>query len=447
MQKGVKINRRQFLKKATGLAGSIAIPYIIPSAAFGKTGAIAANSKITIGCIGTGWMGTENLKSFLKENDCQIVAVCDIDREHLDRAINLVNSQYGNKDCKGYSDFREVTARDDIDALSLGLPDHWHAIPAIEGARAGKDIYSEKPLSHDLLEGRAICNAVKKYSRIWQTGSWQRSLENFRFGCELVLNGRIGKVHTVEVGLPSGNSLIREIAGWPADKTLEQLSEPCAVPDGLDYDRWLGPAPYSPYCPARVHVHWRWNFDYGGGMLMDWIGHHADIANWGLGTEYTGPVEVEGTGKFPRTGLWNTPETFRVVAKFANGATMIVAGGDKNIRGGTKWMGDKGWVWVDRGDKIEMSPAKLVNEKIGHKEINLYRSPGHYRNFLDCIKTRETAIAPCEAAHRAASIGHLGNISILLGRKISFNPDTEEILNDAEASKMLGRAMRSPWHI
>lgn len=448
MPEGKMLNRREFLKTATGTAaGAIVLPYIISSTAFGKGKKPAAGGRITMGCIGMGWMGTENLKSFLKENDCHIVAVCDIDGGHLNRAIKIVNNHYGNKDCKGYHDFRELTAREDIDTLSIALPDHWHAIPAVEAARAGKDIYGEKPLSHSLYEGRAICDAVKKYGRIWQTGSWQRSLTNFRRGCELVRNGCIGKVHTVEIGLPSGNIVFRQFAGLDAFKSIEQLSRTTAVPKGLDYERWLGPAPYADYSPARVHVHWRWNFDYGGGQLMDWVGHHVDIANWGLGMEDTGPAEVEGCGKYPRSGIWNTPETYRVTAKYANGVNMIVAGGDSKIKSGTKWIGEKGWVRVDRGDKIETNPAKLVKEKFSNKDINLFQSPGHYRNFLDCVKTRETAIAHCEAAHRAATVGHLGNIAMKLGRKIRFNPATEQIENDSAASQMLGNAMRSPWHL
>jgi len=433
-----KINRRQFLKRAAGTAvGVISFPYIVPSSAIGQAGSVAPSERITIGCVGVGWQGTTNMESFLVEKDCQVVAICDIDKNHLQDAVNTVNDYYENKDCAAYHDFRSLLARDDIDAVSLGLPDHWHAIPAIESARSGKDIYGEKPLSHSFNEGRAMCEAVKRYSRVWQTGSWQRSESNFRFACELVLNGRIGKVHRVEVGLPAGHS---DFGGTRGQEGI------CPPPKELDYDFWLGPAPYEPYCPARVHKNWRWHLDYGGGQLMDWVGHHLDIAHWGLGFDYTGPYEIEGHGRYPKDGLWNTATRYRLTAKYTKGITMIIAGGYGDIRGGTKWIGKDGWVWVNR-EQIDAHPKKLLNEKFGSGEIHLFHSPGHCRNFLDCVKSRGTTITPCEVAHRSVTPGHLGQIAMLLGRKIRFNPDTEEIIGDSTATRMLGNAMRSPWHL
>ena len=437
MSQNKSINRRRFLKRAAGItAGAIALPYIVPASVFGKAGSITPSNRIVMGCIGTGWMGTDNLRSFLSEPDARVVAVCDIDANHLQNARDIVNKKYANTDCASYHNFRELIAREDIDAVMLGLPDHWHAIPAIAAAKAGKDIYGEKPLSHNLVEGRAMCDAVKRYGRIWQTGSWQRSQGHFRFACELVLNGRIGKVHTVEVGLPAGHTDFGRTAG-------QEMPEP--PPQELDYDMWLGPAPYAPYCPARVHKNWRWVLDHGGGQLMDWVGHHVDIAHWGMGTEYTGPVAITGSGEFPTTGLWNSPTKYRVTAKYANGITMIIAGGDRDIRGGTKWIGEDGWVWVSRGNRIEANRESLLDERFGPNEIHLYRSPGHWRNFLDCVKSRKTTLTPCEVAHRSATPGHLGQIAMRLGRKIRFDPDTERILNDATASQLLSRPMRSPW--
>lgn len=441
MSRKSSLNRRQFLKQATGAAfGILSFPYIVPASVFGKSGVVAPGNKITIGCIGVGWMGMSNLEGFLREADTQVVAVCDIDANHLEESKNAVDRHYGNQDCATYHDFRELIAREDIDAISLGLPDHWHAIPVIAAAKAGKDMYGEKPLSHNLIEGRAMCDAVKRYGRIWQTGSWQRSVSNFRFACELVRNGRIGKILAVEVGLPAGHS---DFAGT---KGQEQITHP---PKELDYNFWLGPAPYSPYSVARVHKSWRWHLDYGGGQLMDWVGHHVDIAHWGLNLDHTGPVEIEGYGEYPRTGLWNTPTKYKLTARYANDLTMIIAGGHKDIcngRGGTKWIGEAGWIWVDRGG-IDAHPKSLLNEKIGPNEIHLYRSPGHIREFLNCIKTRKTTLTPCEAAHRSATPGHLGQIAMRLGRTIRFNPETEEILNDLTAGEMLGRPMRSPWSI
>ena len=437
--KSISISRRRFLGKSLKtVTAAVGFPYTIQPSALGKNGSTAPSNRIVLGCIGTGWMGGANLQGFLGEGDCHVVAVCDIDRGHLNSAKNAVNAKYNNKDCSTYHDFYRLLERDDIDAVSIATPDHWHAIPAIASARSGKDIYCEKPMAHTLVEGRAICDAVKRYGRVWQTGSWQRSRNNFRFACDLVINGRIGKVSRAEVGLPSGHY---DFAGT-AGKT--QLGPP---PDVLDYDRWLGPAPYAPYCAARVHKNWRWHLDYGGGQLMDWIGHHNDIAHWGLGLDYEGPYEVDAYGQYPRDGLWNSPTKYRATCKYKkNDITIILAGGYRDIRGGTKWIGEDGWVWVNRG-QIDAHPKNLLSEKIGPNEINLIRSDNHYRNFLDCVKSRAITIAPVEVAHRSVSPGHLANISMRLGRKIRFNPETEEIIGDKTASSMLGYAMRSPWHV
>lgn len=428
------LSRRRFLGTAVGVVG---FPYVVGASALGRDGAVAPSERITMGCVGVGWQGGHNMRQFLGEKDCRIVAICDVDRNQLRGAVNTVNRKYGNKDCAAYGDFRELIARDDIDAVSLGLPDHWHAIPAIAAATSGKDIFGEKPLSHDLREGRAMCDAVARYGRIWQTGSWQRSQAHFRQACEIVRNNRIGKVHTVEVGLPSGHADFAGTAGQ------EEIVPP---PAELDFDRWIGPAPYTPYRRALLPKNWRWVLDYGGGQLMDWIGHHVDIAHWGLGCDDTGPSEIEGKGEYPKDKLYDSPTRYRLTAKYPNDVTMTIAGGHRDIRGGTKWIGDKGWVWVDRGG-LEAEPKELPQEKLGPDDVHLYESPGHWRDFLNCIKSRKTTITPCEVAHRSATPGHLGNIAMWLGRKIRFNPETEEIIGDPTATAMLGRAYRSPWHL
>ncbi|HPG40688.1 MAG TPA: Gfo/Idh/MocA family oxidoreductase [bacterium] len=432
------VNRRTFLRStALTAVGALGFPAIVPSSVLGRNGAVLPGNKITIGCIGVGWQGTSNLEGFLEEPDAHVVAVCDLDTKHLQEAKALIDKKYGNNDCATYHDFRELLTRQDIDAISIGTPDHWHSIPAIASARAGKDIYGEKPLSHTIKEGRAMCDAVKRYNRIWQTGSWQRSEAPFRYACELVLNGRIGKVHTVQVGLPSGHT---DFAGT---RNLNTITPP---PPELDYEFWLGPAPYSPYVTARVHKNWRWVLDFGGGQIMDWVGHHVDIAHWGLGMDYAAPIEVEGQGEYPKNGIWNTATKYRVETKYANGIKMTLAGGYNNIRSGTKWIGDLGWVWVDRSG-IDAEPKSLLKETFAPGEIHLLQSGGHYRNFLDCVKSREATLTPCEVAHHSAIPGHLGQISMLLGRKIYFNPETEEIINDPTASRMLGKSMRSPWQL
>ncbi len=426
-----RVSRRRFLGGAAALA---AAPYAGISWVKADAARPAAGNRIVMGCIGVGGMGSGNMNSFLGMSDVQVVAVCDVDKNHVKNAKNTVDGRYNNTDCATYADFRELLARTDLDAISLATPDHWHAIPAIMSARAGLDIYGEKPISHCLAEGRAMANAVRDYGRIWQTGSWQRSGREFRIACELVRNGRIGKVVKIEVGLPGGGG------SGPV-----KFTEP---PPELDYDMWIGPSPWAPYSDKRAHWNWRWQLNYGGGQMMDWIGHHADIAHWGMGWDETGPVEVEGTANYPDEGIWDAATQYHFVAKYKNGTEMHVAnGGNKGIRSGTKWIGENGnWVWVDRGG-LEANPASLLLEKIGPNEIQLMRTPGHHRQFIDCVKTRQTTITPAEAAHRSASVGHLGQIAMLLGRKIKWNPDTEEIIGDPTASRMLASAYRAPWHL
>jgi predicted dehydrogenase len=275
---------------------------------------------------------------------------------------------------------------------------------------------------------------VSRYGRIWQTGSWQRSRENFHNACQWVRNGRIGKVHYVEVGLPQGHY---DFAGTAGQETFGP------PPASLDYDTWLGPAPVAPYCPARVHKNWRWNLDYGGGQLMDWIGHHLDIAHWALDLESTGPVEVEGRGKIPPKGVWNAPTDYQFTCKYANGLEILLG---SHLTGGVKWFGESGWISVNRG-KLEAEPKTLLREVIGPDEIQLMKSRDHAQNFLDGVRYRRETIAPCEVAHRSASVGHLGLIAIRTGRKIRWNPHKEEILDDPGATLYLGRACREPWHL
>ncbi len=433
------LSRRKFLsdiaKTSAGVAGAFGFPTIVRASALGRSGAVAPSNRIVMAGVGFGMMGFPNMESFLGKDEVQWVGVCDLDKNHLSEAKGIVDRKYGNADCATYHDFRELLLRRDLDAISIAVPDHWHAILAISSARAGLDIYAEKPLFHELREGRAMCEAVRRYGRVWQTGSWQRSVENFHRACELVRNGRIGKVRRIEVGLPSGHFDFAKTFGQ------EAIAPP---PPELDYDFWVGPSPYVPYCKARVHMNWRWNTDFGGGQLMDWIGHHGDIAHWGMGWDTAGPVEVEGRGEFPTQGIYNSALRYYVTAVYADGTPMVIAGGHPEIRSGTKWIGDYGWVWVDRGG-FEASPASLVQEVIGPNEIKLIESRDHHQNFLDSVRSRGLTIAPCEVAHRSASVGFLGTIAIELGRKIRWDPAMETILEDPEADRLLGRAYRKPW--
>lgn len=432
------IGRRDFLKTAPlALAGAAAFPTIVRASALGRAGAIAPSDRIVMAGIGFGMQGPGNMNNFLGKPEVQWVAVCDLDDVPLKRAKGMVDRKYGNADCQTYKDYRELFARSDLDAVSIAVPDHWHAILATSAVKAGLDVYGEKPFTHSLREGRALCNAIQRYGRVWQTGSWQRSEDNFHRACELVRNGRVGKIQRVEVGLPSGFTDFAKTFGQ------EKIQAP---PAGFDYDTWLGPAPWSPYCTARVHMNWRWNMDYGGGQLMDWIGHHLDIAHWGMGYELTGPVEISGKGEFPTTGIYNGATKFWVDAKYQDGTPMVIAGGYPAIQSGTKWIGDAGWVWVDRGG-FETQPAHLTQEVIGPNENRLYKSRDHYQNFLDCVRSRALTIAPAEVAHRSASVGHLGVIAIETGRTIKWDPATETIIGDPAAERLLSRAYRAPYQL
>ena len=432
------INRRQFLKSLSAAAvGALGFPTIVPASVLGRSGTTAPSNRIVMAGIGFGMQGIPNMRNFLSKDEVQWVAVCDIDEIALLRARDIVNRKYGNTDCALFRDFRDLLKREDIDAVSIAVPDHWHAILSIECARAGFDIFAEKPVSHSLIEGRAMCDTADRYGRIWQTGSWQRSVDNFHYACELVRNGRIGKITSVEVGLPAGHT---DFAGTFGQETLGP------PPENLNYDFWIGPAPYIPYCPARVHKNWRWNMDFGGGQLMDWVGHHVDIAHWGLGFDETGPVEIEGWGEFPKTGIYNSPTRYFLRAQYEDGLPMIIAGGLPEIRSGTKWIGEYGWVWCNRGG-LESQPSHLLEEFIGPEENRLYKSRDHFQNFLDCVVSRRRTIAPHEVAHRSASVGHLGVIAMEVGRKIRFDPKTESILGDPEAQRLLSRAYRSPWQL
>jgi predicted dehydrogenase len=431
-------SRRQFFRNVAASAVASGFPTIVKASALGLNGAVAPSNRVTLATIGVGWMGGEHLNEFLKVPEAQYVAICDIDEEHLHAAKQQIDTTYGNHDCATYRAFEEVLSRKDIDAVSIAVPDHWHGIISVLALRAGKDVYGEKPLAYCFGEGAAIREAMRRYGRVWQTGSWQRSQESFRSACELVRNGRIGKVTRVEVGLPSGHKDFAKTG----DQT--EITQPPAT---LNWDRWLGPAPEAPYCAARVHKNWRWNLAYGGGQLMDWVGHHVDIAHWGLGFDQTGPYEVEGRGEYPpRDAVWNTATKYRVTARYAGGVTMEIAGGYEEIRSGTRWIGEEGWIQVDRG-KLEAEPAGLLKSEIKAGEIHLPKSPGHYLEFIQAVKSRGRTLTPADVAVRSATPGWLGQIAMLTERKIKWDPVREEILGDEEASRMLMRRMRAPYQL
>jgi predicted dehydrogenase len=461
------LTRRRFMQ----LGGAAAL---LPRRTWAAGDRPSASNRITIGVIGWGMMGPSNTKNFLAEADCQIIAACDLDPRHLQMAVDTVNNKYGNKDCKAYQDYRELLARDDMDAVMIAVPDQWHALIATEAARRKKDIYGEKPLARTVAEQQAIVSAVQANNVIWQTGSWQRSLPQFRMAAEIVRNGLIGNVLRVEVGLPGGHhdfpgtvpALMKKLASLPnkIDSPAEivpgtpawdiAVSQP---PEGFDFDRWLGPSKSEPYIEARVYQNWRWNYNTGGGQLLDWIGHHGDIAHWGLGFDRTGPSEIEGHGEFPpANAVWNTATKYHIectyrseVTGYSNDVGMTIAGGSPAIAMGTKWIGTDGWVWIDRSG-FDASNPEWLDADFHTKMISrvkLYDSPGHQRNFLDSVKSRAATITPVETAHHSTLPGHLGLVSMMVGRKVRWDVKQEKILNDPAASDLLTRPYRTPWHL
>jgi predicted dehydrogenase len=435
---GSYFTRREFL----ALAGAaVAFPTIIPGRALGLGDTPAPSGRINLGLVGCGNMGTANAQAFLPLKDCQVVAACDLDKQHLTKMVNLVNKHYQNQDCKAYHDYRELMARPDIDAVMVATPDHWHEVAEVEAARQKKDIYGEKPLAHTIAEQQAIVRAVQENGRIWQMGSWQRSEANFRKAAEIVRNGLIGDVVRVEIGLPSGN----KNSGNEAHSMV-----PSDPPPQLDYETWVGPSKMMPYIQGRVHRNWRWNYNTGGGQLMDWIGHHCDIAHWGCDFDNSGPSEIEGHGDFPpRDAVWNTAPTYRIELSYPRNIKMTIAGGDKDIRDGCKWIGTTGWVWVNRGafegSNEDWRDYKNLPEDM--RKVKLYVSTNHRKNFLDCVKSRKPTITPATTGHHSAIPGHLGLISMLTGRKIRWDAQSEQIIGDEEASQLLTRPFRPPWKL
>ena len=434
------VTRRQFLKGSAVAAAGFLVPTIVPASVFG---ADAPSNRITIGFVGVGRMGSGDMRELLGFKEVQIIAVCDLDSKRVRNAQKTVEAHYAKqsaagtyKGCATFGDYRDLVIRDDIDAVCVVTPDHWHALPSIAAAKAGKDIFLQKPLTLTIREGRVLSDTVRRYNRIFQVGSQQRSDARFHQACELVRNGRVGKLHTIKVGFGTDPG---------TDPT-----PPMPVPDNLNYDMWLGQAPWAAYTEKRVHPQkdygrpgWLRISDYGAGMITGWGAHHNDIAQWGMGTEYTGPVEIEGQAEFPRDGLWDVHGDFSIEYTYANGVKVICADNKKNKQG-VVFEGSEGWVYVRRGF-IDANPKSLLTSTIGPNEIHLYKSNNHKANWLECIKSRAETIAPAEIGHRSCTVCLLGDIAMRLDRKLRWNPDIEQFIGDDEANKMLWRPMQSPW--
>jgi predicted dehydrogenase len=426
------LSRRRFLQHAAIAGTAVVVPQVVPAAALGVSGTVAPSNRITIGCVGHGGEGTKNLNAFLHQPDARVLAVCDVDRSRRDKAWENVQRVYNNTDCANCADFREILGRRDVDAVAISTPDHWHVPMSLMAIRAGKDVICEKP-TLTIEEGRVLSDTVARHGTVFQTSTEDRSLVVYHRMAELVRNGRIGKLQTIRVGLPGGHLPV--IPG-PTHQTVP-------VPDGFDYEMWLGPAPYAPYATGRCHWNFRWIRDYSGGYLTDWGAHLLDTAQWANNTERTGPVEVEGKGEYPTQGIYNTAFQFHVEYFYANGVKMFVDGGGVSLRfeGTEGWIGNQGWI----GPLQASSPA-IFDSVIRPGETHLATCfAGEHRNFLDCVKTRRDPYFPAEIGHRCASVMHIGNISMLLGRKLRWNPEKEEFIDDEQANRMRSRAMRGPW--
>jgi len=432
------INRREFLKKTTGIAAGVAaFPYIVRSSALGKSGSVAPSNRITLGCIGTGEQGWYVMSNFLQMPDVEVVAVCDARKPKCDEAVEIIQKHYGQKEVAQYNDFRELCADKKIDAVLIATPDHWHVLHALEAARNGKDMYMEKPFGMSVEESQVLRKEIKRLGRVFQFGTQQRSDRNFRFACELALNGRLGKVHTIKVG---------------AHPSIKSPNFPVVpVPEGTDYEMWLGPAPWAPYMHERVETDESWTkywwhvSDYTLGWISGWGIHHLDIMQWGNGTEISGPVEVEGTAEFPDDGLCDCATSWDVKMKYSNGTRVLFKDSNQNKQG-VVFEGENGWVFVNRG-VLEANPKSLLSEKIEPNEINLPVSTHHQQNFIDCVKSRSKPVSPIESAVCSDITCQLSDIATRTGHKLKWDPQAEKFIGDELASGMLKRAMRSPWHL
>jgi predicted dehydrogenase len=437
MLRSINPSRRDFLKRsAAASVGALAVPYFVSGKALGLGGEVAPSERIVLGSIGTGGQGRGLMTRWLDMKDVQVVAVCDVYDENLAKGREMVNGKYGNHDCEAYKDFRELLDKD-LDAVCIATPDHWHALASVAAANAGKDIYCEKPLANSIGEGRAIVRAVTDNNRVLQTGSHERSGGDARFACELVRNGRIGKLHTVRINLPCSDDHHREA------RQLNEIPPEMPVPEGFDYDTWLGHTAMVPYTEKRCHFWWRFILSYGGGEMTDRGAHVIDIGQLGMDADDSGPVEIKAHGVATPGSLYNAFWDYEFENIYPSGVRLI---GSTQEPRGVKFEGSDGWVFVKiHGGELAAEPASLLQETIGDGEIKLGRSPGHQRNFIDCVKSHKQPVAHAEAGHRTASVCHLNNLAMRLGRSLKWDPAKEQFIDDPEANSLIMPKMRSPW--
>jgi len=440
MAQVLKTNRRRFLQCGCGTAAALAVPCWVPGTALGLDGSTAPSNRIRIAAIGLGFAWP----MFLGRDDVRYVAVCDVRKERRDAGKAQVEAKQGAGTCSAYNDFRDVLARDDVDAVYVATPDHWHALITIAAAKAGKHVYCQKPLSRTIAEGRAVVDAVNRYGIVFQHGTQQRHDVQMLFGCELVLNGYIGQLQHVKIGSPQG-----QVCG-------PQPVEP--VPEGLDWEMWLGPAPWAPFTSLRIQSHpWYHISDYSLGYIAGWGVHHADSAMQGSGLDgYAGPIEIDARGEFPTEGLFDNPHLWNMNFRFANGVTWNWTDTpswepkkDWNdpVRHpmGIRFEGTEGWVFIWRGE-VDAYPKKLFQVQIGPRDKVHLRDelPG---DFIDCVRQGRRTCAPVEVAHRSTTLCSIVAIGMLLGRKLTWDPGREEFVNDEGANRLRARHMREPWSI
>jgi len=448
-------SRRSFLKKSSTLAFGATL---IPAAALGLDGNVAANERIAMGLIGSGDHGGGwNLDRMIDNPMQQIVAVCDVDEGRMFGAQKKAQDAYSAKmgttykGCNAHGDFRDLVNRKDVDAVCIATPDHWHVLLSVFAMKAGKDVICEKP-TLTVEEGRILSDVQKKTQRVYQTASENRSIDRYQYLVNAARNGYLGELRHIKVLLPPGNTAARSVS-----KEEQSQWEPAEPPKGLNYDLWLGPAPVKPYIQARTHYNWRWNFDYSGGVLTDWGSHLINIAQWANDSDATSPVEVQGTGDFPAfDAVWNTPPTFRINCRYANGVTMEIWTEVPGIKlEGTKgWLLMRGW----RGPITASDESLLKLQFEGDKNFGRPESTvpaesgtgGEHIDFANCVKSRKPCYYSAECGHRNHSIGHIANVSMLLGgAKLNWNPQTEKFEGERaeEANKhfCITRPQREPW--
>ncbi len=434
------MNRRSFLNLLATSSAAVAFPSIVRAETLGRNGGIAPSNRINLGYIGVGSQGGGHFRAELGNSGIQTVGICDVDTEHLNGAKSALEKAYAARISSGEykgvfttGDFRELIARPEVDAVWISVPDHWHALPLIHAAQAGKDIYAEKPLSLTIPEGQAMVRAVQDAGVVCQIGSQQRSSSEFQRIVQLARNGVLGKITRVQVGLPGG-----------AGPNISAPMAPQAVPAGFDYNFWLGPAPEAPYYKERCFWNFRWQFDYSGGQLTDWIGHHFDIASWAMDVTHTGPIAIKNaSAKFPTGPLYNTANDYSFEAHFANGTVIEVASSNKM---GVRIEGTNGWAYANRGI-FESSSPEFATMSFPTSGFHL-EAVNHTQNFLNCVASRETPICPIDEALRVVSSAHLANVAFRTGRsELKWDPDKQEVIDAPDAAALLRRAYRGPWSL